>query len=249
MADTPEREFAQAIDGRDHEVDLFGGAVAIARLGRDRVDAHGLARELDLIAEAVRERSGERARPDDLAAAISAELFERRGFRGNRERYTDPENSYIDRVIKRRFGIPITLSLVYMEIAQRLGLECDGIGFPRALPRSLWWHRRLLRRPLQRPGNGPTREDLRRRLDGRAGTEPSLDSFLAAVTRRQILQRMLLNLCAAYQGAGDAARWIAALGFRLCLEPWNAALYLERGLLHYQQGSEELALADLERYV
>ena len=76
-----------------------------------------------------------------------------------------------------------------------------------------------------------------------------MDSLLAAVTRRQILQRMLINLCVAYQTKGDAVRWIAALGFRLRLEPWNAALYLERGLLHYQQGENRLALADLERYV
>ncbi len=248
MADTPESEFAQAIAGRDHEVDLFGGAVAIARLGRDRVDAHAIARELDLAAEAVRECSGERARPDDLAAAIAAEIFERRGFRGNRERYADPENSYIDRVIERRLGIPITLSLVYMEVAQRLGLECDGIGFPGHFLVRCGGAGGFFVDPFN-AGARPTREELQRRLAGHPGTAPSLDSLLAAVTRRQILQRMLLNLCAAYQGAGATPRWIAALGFRLRLEPWNAALYLERGLLHYQQGAEELALADLERYV
>ncbi len=252
MESTPESEFARAIAGQDHEVDLFGGAVAIARLGRDGerddVDAHALARELDLIAEAVRERAPERSAPADLARAVTAELFEERGFRGNRERYGDPANSYIDCVIERRLGIPITLSLVYMEVAQRAGLQCDGIGFPGHFLVRCGGDDGFYLDPFN-AGEQPTREDLLGRLEGRISSLPSVDSLLAAVTRRQILQRMLVNLCVAYQGEGDAARWIAALGFRLRLEPWNAALHLERGLLRYQQGEEALALADLERYV
>lgn len=248
MEHTPESDFAKAIAGHDHEVDLFGGAVAIARLGRDDVDGHALARELDLIAEAVRERDAERSGPGPLARAVAVELFENLGYRGNRERYTDPENSYIDRVIERRLGIPITLSLVYMEIAQRVGLECDGIGFPGHFLVRCGGDDGFFLDPFN-GGQQLTRDDLEGRLEGHTVDLPSLDSLLAAVTRRQILQRMLVNLCVAYQGMGDAPRWIAALGFRLRLEPWNAALYLERGLLHHQQGGEALALADLERYV
>lgn len=248
MEHTPESEFAEAIAGHDHEVDLFGGAVAIARLGRDDVDAHALARELDLIAETVRERGGDRPAADALAGVITAELFENLGFRGNRERYTDPENSYIDRVIERRLGIPITLSLVYMEIAQRVGLECDGIGFPGHFLVRCGGDDGFYLDPFN-AGEQPSRKALEERLEGFTSDLPSIDSLLAAVTRRQILQRMLVNLCGAYQSEGDAPRWIEALGFRLRLEPWNAALYLERGLLHFQQGEEALALADLERYV
>ena len=248
MASTFEGDFAQAVVGRDQEVDLFGGAVAIARLGRDEIDAHALARQLDLIAETVRGRGGERPRPEELAAAITDELFEALGFRGNREHYTDPENSYIDRVIERRLGIPITLSLVFLEIAQRVGLQCDGVGFPGHFLVRCGGDDGFFVDPFN-AGEQPTREDLLGRLEGRTSIFPSIDSLLAAVTRRQILQRMLVNLCVAYQGLGDTARWVAALGFRLRLEPWNAALYLERGLLYYQQGEEALALADLERYV
>ena len=175
-------------------------------------------------------------------------MFGNLGFRGNRERYTDPENSYIDRVIERRLGIPITLSLVYMEIAQRVGLECDGIGFPGHFLVRCGGDDGFYLDPFN-AGEQPSRKALEERLEGFTSDLPSIDSLLAAVTRRQILQRMLVNLCGAYQSEGDAPRWIEALGFRLRLEPWNAALYLERGLLHYQQGGEALALADLERYV
>ena len=248
MENSPESDFADAIAGHDHEVDLFGGAVAIARLGRDDVDGNALARELDLIAETVRGRGAERAAAPELAGAITAELFQERGFRGNREHYTDPRNSYIDEVIERRLGIPITLSLVYMEVAQRVGLECDGIGFPGHFLIRCGGDDGFYLDPFN-AGEQPTREDLEGRLEGHTSDLPSIDSLLAAVTRRQILQRMLVNLCVAYQGEGDAPRWIDALGFRLRLEPWNAALYMERGLLYYQQGEEALALADLERYV
>ena len=248
MESTPESDFATAIAGHDHEVDLFGGAVAIARLGHDGVDAHALARDLDLIAESVREHVNGNAGPEALAGAVTAELFENLGFRGNREHYTDPENSYIDRVIERRLGIPITLSLVYMEVAQRVGLECDGIGFPGHFLVRCGGDDGFFLDPFN-AGEQPSREDLLGRLEAGSSNFPSLDSLLASVTRRQILQRMLVNLCVAYQGLGDGPRWIAALGFRLRLEPWNAALYLERGLLHFQQGDEALALADLERYV
>ena len=252
LDNSPESDFARAIAGHDHEVDLFGAAVAIARLGHDEIDGHALARELDLIAESIRERAAAHADPAATTAAttaaVTAELFENRGFRGNREHYTDPENSYIDRVIERRVGIPITLSLVFMEVAQRVGLECDGVGFPGHFLVRCGGDDGFFVDPFN-AGEQPTREDLLGRLEGRSSTFPSIDSLLAAVTRRQILQRMLVNLCVAYQGVGDPRRWVAALGFRLCLEPWNAALYLERGLLQYQQGEEALALADLQRYV
>ncbi|HCV00318.1 MAG TPA: hypothetical protein DGL25_03870 [Dehalococcoidia bacterium] len=130
MENTPESQFVQAIAGQDHEVDLFGGAVAVARLGHEDVDGHALSRELDLIAETVRQQDVQLLSPEELARLVAMELFENLGFSGNREHYFEAENSYIDRVIERRLGIPITLSLVYMEVAQRIGLECEGIGFP-----------------------------------------------------------------------------------------------------------------------
>ncbi|MBH77836.1 MAG: hypothetical protein CL897_06375 [Dehalococcoidia bacterium] len=248
MENTPESQFVQAIAGQDHEVDLFGGAVAVARLGHEDVDGHALSRELDLIAETVRQQDVQLLSPEELARLVAMELFENLGFSGNREHYFEAENSYIDRVIERRLGIPITLSLVYMEVAQRIGLECEGIGFPGHFLVRCGGPQGFFVDPFN-GGEQPTHAELLERLDASGVTLPSVDSLLAAVTRRQILQRMLINLCVAYQTKGDAVRWIAALGFRLRLEPWNAALYLERGLLHYQQGENRLALADLERYV
>ena len=164
---------------------------------------HALARELDLIAEAVRSRAGERAGNEALADAIGHELFEERSFRGNREAYGDPENSYLDRVLERRLGLPITLSLVYLEVAERVGLECHGIGFPGNFLVRCGGEDGFFVDPF-RGGARPSRDELRSQIERLADAGASGEALLAAVTRRQILQRMLLNLCGVYQQQGDA---------------------------------------------
>ena len=123
-------EFSRAIRGANHEVDLFGAAMVIARLGGSAAPPHEVARRLDFMAERVRDYAGDNPTAEALAHAIDFELFTRSRFRGNTEAYTDPRNSYLDEVIERGLGIPITLSLVYLEVAARAGLECDGIGYP-----------------------------------------------------------------------------------------------------------------------
>jgi regulator of sirC expression with transglutaminase-like and TPR domain len=67
---------------------------------------------------------------EELINLVNIELFQKQGFRGNKEDYYNPENSYLNRVLDRRLGIPLTLSLIYMEVGERIGLKCEGIGFP-----------------------------------------------------------------------------------------------------------------------
>ncbi|MGE5594739.1 MAG: SirB1 family protein [Hyphomicrobiales bacterium] len=243
------QEFSRLTGGKDQDVDLFGAAMVIARLRGEPVDPHAVARELDLIAEDVQRLAGPRSNPDELAHAIDHELFAVRGFHGNIEEYGDPENSYIDRVVERRTGIPITLSLVYMEIAQRVGLRCDGIGYPgHFLVRCGDPEEPIYVDPFNQ-GVRLDRQELLARLRGLhlGGAEPS--SFLAAVTRRQILQRMLNNLHAIFRQRRDLQRWLTVIDLQLVIEPWNAQLVGERGMLHYRLGSPSEALSDLERYV
>lgn len=245
---SPNQDFASCIAGADASVDLFGAAMVIARLRGEPVDPHAVARELDLLAEGVVERLGERSSSEDLIDAINTELFDEYRFRGNVDDYGDPENSYLDRVLARRLGIPITLSLVYMEVAQRVGLRCDGVGYPgHFLVRCGSPEEGIYLDPF----NGGVRlqaDDLVARL--RSVALPAApETYLSAVTRRQMLQRMLANLHAIFRDRRDLARWLAVVDLLLALEPWNAQLVGERGMLHYRQGSHASALADLERYV
>lgn len=241
--------FAQAIKGADHEVDLYGAAIVIARLGGHTVDPNRTAAQLDNFAEAAREHAGEGASPDALSHAIDHQLFSVHGFHGNTEDYADPENSYLDRVVQRRAGLPITLSLVYMEVAQRIGLQCDGIGYPgHFIVRYGSPEHPTYVDPFQQ-GARIDRAELLARLRSLDIGTANPETFLAAVTRRQVLQRMLNNLHTIFRDRRDLDRWYAVLELQLRLEPWNAALVGERGMLHYRLGRADQAFHDLEAYV
>jgi regulator of sirC expression with transglutaminase-like and TPR domain len=240
--------FRSAIRGSDIDVDLFGAAMAIAGLRGAPADSHGVARELDLIAEDVRTQAGDTLDPGELAHAIDHELFAVRGFRGNAEAYDDPANSYLDQVVARRLGIPITLSLVYMEIAQRVGLRCDGIGYPgHFIVRCGEPEAPIYVDPFHQ-GARLDRVELIAGLRAYNLGGASYSSFLAGITRRQILQRMLNNLHTVFRASRDLSRWLLTIELLLCIEPWNAALVGERGMLHYRLGRPDSALEDLERY-
>ncbi|MCC7364227.1 MAG: transglutaminase family protein [Dehalococcoidia bacterium] len=241
-------EFAACTAGPDTNVDLFGAAMVISRLRGAAVDPHASARELDLIADAVVERLGGGSSTWELIDAINHELFEEAGYHGNVQEYGDPENSYLDRVIARRTGIPISLSLVYMEVAQRVGLRADGVGYPgHFLVRCGPPEDAIFIDPFNR-GARLEAGDLVTRLRGVA-LPAAPETYLSAVTRRQVLQRMLGNLHVIFRERRDLDRWLAVVELQLAIEPWNAQLVGERGMLHYRLGSHTSALADLERYV
>ena len=242
-------DFVAATSGRDSEVDLFGAAMVIARLRGVAIDANEVARQLDLIAEAVETPPAGRGDSLSLTQAIDHELFTVRGFHGATSDYNDPQNSYLDCVLERRSGIPISLSLLYMEIAQRVGLRCDGVGYPgHFIVRCGEPNEQVFVDPFHQ-GVRLDRQELLARLRGQHLGGASPDSFLAAITRRQMVQRMLRNLHMVFRERRDAERWQAVVELSLRLEPWNAALVGERGMLHYRMGNGELALTDLQRYV
>jgi regulator of sirC expression with transglutaminase-like and TPR domain len=235
------------VDERDYCE--FEAAMIIARLGGRRVDQHAAALKLDVIAEAAHERAGDATAPEALCHAIDHELFVVRGFHGNSAAYDSPENSYLDQVIERRTGIPITLSLVYMEVAQRIGLRCEGVGFPgHFIVRCGEPSEPIFIDPFHQGVRLDAAELLAQlRHQDLGGAAP--ESFLAALTRRQILQRMLRNLQLAFRQAGDTRRRLDVVELWLRLEPWNATLVGERGMLQYRLGRPDRALIDLQRYV
>jgi regulator of sirC expression with transglutaminase-like and TPR domain len=242
-------ELAEAVAGSDSDVDLFGAAMAIARLSGKPVNPHAIAAELDGFAESVRDDVGDRHDVEALAHAIDHQLFTIRGFHGNATDYSDPANSYLDQVVMQRTGNPITLSLVYMEVAQRVGLRCDGIGYPgHFIVRCGDPEEPLYVDPFQQ-GIRLDRDELLANLRAVRLGGASPESFLSAVSRRQLLQRMLNNLHVSFRDRRDLLRWRGTVGLLLVLEPWNAALVGERGMLNYRLGDRAEALLDLERYV
>jgi len=189
-------------------------------------------------------------------AVLSRLLFEDEGFGGNRQRYEDPRNSCLNDVLERRTGIPITLSVVYLDVARRAGVHAEGVNFPGhflvrcRVGRGHGGHRREL---LVDPFNGGRLLDdagCRALLREHLGDEVTYDRrMLAPAGTRQILTRMLVNLKRLYVSMRSFPHARAAASLLLALDPLAVTELRDRGLLSYHLGRHHAALADLEAYL
>lgn len=217
----------------------------------DRIDAYG-----DAAFQRVAARAGHDAPLASRVDALNAYLFNELGFFGNREQYDDPRNSCLNQVLDRRTGIPISLALVYIEIARRAGLRAEGINFP-----GHFLVRVLDDLHTDDPGEGlivdafhggailnehDCRALLRRHMGEDAAFEPHL---LARATRRQILVRMLLNLKRIYLRWRSFPQARTITDLLLAIAPASLSELRDRGLLAYHMNDFPAALKDLEEYL
>jgi regulator of sirC expression with transglutaminase-like and TPR domain len=205
---------ADLVQRPDEDIDLPTAALVVARVGYPDLDiARYRLRLRELGQEALARVGGDPAEdPGDVARVV----FEELGFRGNREQYYDPRNSYLCDVLDRRCGIPISLSLVYIEIAHACGRETEGVGFPgHFLVRDLGTGKVL--DPYG--GGGEVDKHACLRLLRAAGLRPAQwkDEFLAGVGKREMLIRMIANLQRIYveNGDGDRIAVLSAMTSRL----------------------------------
>ena len=229
------------------------GAVAIARDRYPSLQEAGLRSELEGLS-----RSGSHERLDGYSVRqqvdIMARLFgDELGFRGDRDSYYDPRNSYINDVLSRRVGIPISLSLVYCELARSLGVRAQGVSFPgHFLVRVSDAGGRDVR--IVDPFYGGMLLDdaaLGVRVAEASGGEPvPLDaSTLAPASIHSILLRMLGNLTEIHRSRGDHSGLLLVLDRTLELDSARPAIRRERGLAAMRLGANEVAIADLAYYV
>ena len=194
--------------------------------------------------------------PADAVAVINRVLFDEEGFTGNRDDYYDPENSYLDRVLTRRTGIPITLSIVYLEVARQLGLQLRGIGLPGHFVLGYWGPKgagkgtpALIIDPFNQ-GQLLSADDCAARVHAAYGDDVRFTpEWLQPMTNRQIIARVLNNLKHIFMSLErprDAVRIIDLLLLVLPDAVWE---FRERGMIYYRTGAFVLALADLRRYL
>lgn len=212
----------------------------------------GLA-ELERIADVVRRRLAADAFPEQKVITLNHCLFEELGFSGNVEEYYDPRNSYLNEVLARRTGIPITLSVVYLEVGRRLGLRLQGVSFPgHFLVKLRARGGQLVLDPFT--GGEPQSEaDLRKRLN-QVLPEPiapdaDLDRWLEPASPRQIVARVLRNLKAIYVSTNRLERALAVINRMLLVTPESAVELRDRGLTYAQLDCFRPALADLKNYL
>ena len=250
MATDPYREFRQAADRPEEQIDLGRAALSIAQPEYPRLDfAAYLGRINDLALEVV-ERAGTDADAFRSIAALNFVLFQRHGFRGNRDNYYDPKNSFLNEVIERRTGIPITLSVLYMEVAARIGLTVDGVGFPgHFMVKADADGNQVVIDPFN-SGDIKTADDLAAMLQHMYGGKLELrKEFLASVTKKQILTRMLTNLKAIYAKGNDMVKTLGTLDRLLILDPGSAEDTRDRGAIYLRLECYHQAKEDFERYL
>lgn len=245
-------EFLHEVQRHDEQIDLARAALAIARDEYPQLDASISLRRLDALAEAARREVAGGAGPQEMLAAIDRQLFVVEGFEGDATHYYDPRNSYLNEVIERRRGIPITLSVVYLEVGWRLGLDVAPIGFPvHFLVALTHAEPTLVIDPFHR-GQRLAREELLRRLVpivGEHAAPEMLPRALAPVPRREVLARILRNLKAIHVQAGDWPRALRVTDRLVTLSPEQPAQLRDRAQLYERLEAHTQACQDYARYL
>jgi regulator of sirC expression with transglutaminase-like and TPR domain len=241
--------FADAVRGEDGRLDLAAASLLIARLEYPDLDVPGYLQRLDDMGARLCRRLPEDADACTRLTGLCRYLFEEEGFHGNSEEYYDPRNSFLNDVIDRRTGIPITLSAVFLEIARRAGVEACGVGLPgHFIVRVQQGEQRVLVDPFH-GGAFLTEEDCQRRLDRVYGGRMQLrPEHLAPCSRRQILVRMLSNLKAIYLKSDDHVRALGVMELLLVVTS-DPEQVRDRGLLYATLDCYSLAVTDLTRYL
>lgn len=242
------KHFYQEIIGP--QINLAKAALYIAVEEYPRIDVEAYLKLLDSMAAAVQERLPADRYPLRVIKTINHYLYDELGFTGNADDYYDPRNSFLNDVLDRRTGIPITLSLVYLEIARRLDFPMLSIGMPGHF---------LMRPDFEDAGifvdafnHGEILfpQDCQERLTQIYGrTVPLLPEFLEPITPQQFLARMLTNLKMIYLNRQEHQKALGAIDRILLLFPQAPYQLRDRGLLYFQLGRPTAACIDLENYL
>jgi regulator of sirC expression with transglutaminase-like and TPR domain len=246
MGDARSR-FAAIVAPSVARIPLAEAALWIAAEEYPALDVEAYLDRLDEMAELARPRLASADAPSTLDR-FNEFVFGELGFGPNEPEYNDPRNSFLNDVIDRRVGIPITLSLVYTELCSRLGLPAVGVGFPGHFLVKWMGPPEALIDPFFR--KVISRDECLERLKANYGPQARLDEeMLAPATSREIVVRMLRNLKHNYLGRGDWPRALAAVDRALIVCPQDAGELRDRGLLYSRLECFAAAVRDLERYL
>jgi regulator of sirC expression with transglutaminase-like and TPR domain len=244
-------EFADYARQSDHRLELLTGALLIAKDAYPALDLEQQARRIDELAAALAGRGLAERSAAQQARALSEYLYLLLGFHGNERDYYDPRNSFLNDVLDRKTGIPISLGVLYIEVARRIGVRASGVSFPGHF---------LVRvegsdsggaaivDPFFRGSVLGTREieELHLRATGRSATTGSL---LEPASTRLVLLRMLANLRGIHSSRGDFPALLVVLDRMLDLAPNAGPERRDRGLLSAKLGAPRAAIDDLTRYL
>jgi regulator of sirC expression with transglutaminase-like and TPR domain len=239
----------------DDALPLLEAAVAIAQHEYPKLDTQATLSEIDTLAARLKIRIPLDAMPMQRLRLLNRFFFQELGFSGNVNDYYDPRNSYVHAVLETRRGIPITLALIYVELATQVGLDAHGVSFPgHFLARVHMPQGDIVIDPFT--GQSMSRDALdallaphrRRHALGGDGELP-LAAFLQAARPREVLARMLRNLKEIFRSGQDSARLLGVAERLVILLPGAWEERRDRGLVHAALGARFPAMVDLAGYL
>lgn len=246
----PRELLYQELQKPDDQIDLAKAALYLAQEDYPDLDIAAQLTILDGMAETLRGQLPQETYPLKIIRALNHFLFEELGFRGNVSDYYDPRNSFLNEVLARRLGIPITLSLIYLELAKRIGFPMVGIGMPgHFLIRPTIDEMDVFVDPFH-DGEVLFAQDCNDRFKQMFGDGAKLNlRHLEPISPTTFLVRMLTNLKMIYLQKRDVAKALDAIDRILMIYPESVTELRDRGLIYYQQGDLSKAYLDLEHYL
>ncbi len=249
----PERirdDFVRAVGRPEPALDLARAALLVAAESDPRVDVDRQLHTLESWATELKARLEPGWNNLQKLARLRSFVFEDLGFRGDSRDYFSPSNSLLNQVMERRMGVPLTLSIIFMELGWRVGIPFEGVGFPgHFLVRLTGEPRDLVLDPFNH-ARTMHEEDCRRLLDEVTGGRLEFDGrLLASVTKRDMITRLLLNLKGAYLRANQDEGALAAVERLLLIHPEDLDEVRDRGLLLYRMQRFGAALDALNAYL
>lgn len=250
---SPDQQLAKLVRAPQSSFDIAECALIIAQQEYPNLDITGYLRQLNHLADRLRARLPADAGKPHVISMLNHFLFRELGYAGNFDNYYDPRNSFLNDVMDRRVGIPITLSILYIEIARRVGVALQGISFPgHFLAKCVTDQGVIVLDPFNK-GISLSEADLRERLgesgDSSAHSDTPLVVLLRPATPHEILVRLARNLKAIYIQARDLEKAVAMSNLILCVNPIDIKELRERAALYHQLFCFRAALADFERLV
>ena len=248
-------EYFRTLVQSDAHFPLLEAAVSLAQDEYPQLDVQQVLGEVDQLLERVKRRIPPDAPAMHRLRMLNQYFYRDLNFGGNVNDYYDPDNSYLSVVLQRRRGIPISLAVLWLELAQGLGLSARGVGFPgHFMVKVTLPHGQVVIDPFT--GQSLSREDLSTRLEpfrNRQGLpdeqELPLGLYLQVMPARDIIARMLRNLKEIHQSQADWSRHLAVQNRLLTLLPQAWEEYRDRALAYAELGQTTLAASDLETYL
>ena len=246
-----QQKFLQEINQPDNDINLAKSALYIAQIIQEvELSISSYLQALDLMAETIKERLQESFYPLKIINSINQHLYHELNYRGNASNYYDTRNSFLNQVIDRRIGIPITLSLVYLEIARRLDFPMVGIAMPgHFLIRPEFEDVGIFVDAFNR-GEIIFKQDCEQKFQEIFQKQLSLEPWLLSpVTNKHFLERMLTNLKYIYINNRTLAEALKIIELILMIFPNHPRELRDRGLIYYDLGNSDQACQDLELYL